>query len=477
MATPTTPQAPLGKEVSVAILGGGIAGLSTALALARQGFQDITIYEAAKGLGEVGAGINITINLARIMERMGCLDHARDRAVALDQYKVLESENDEQLTHVDLDYLQKDFGYPFLVVHRRDLQGAILKGCQSLPDQIKFQLHTALLEVDYTPTPEGKTRFKVKRNVAPPTDPESVKTSAEQKAQEEDLDREEVWLEADLVIAADGIRSVARRGMLKKLGEEDHIEDTGQAAYRILVHREQVLGDPELLELIDGKTSYRWIGEGRHIIASSYPIANNTIFNMSTAHPDTHFTSEPTSTWTSSNGSKEDLLDTFKTFCPRVQKLLKLVPAGNVLEWRLRVHLPLKTWVDGNVCLTGDAAHSTLPHLAQGAAQAAEDAAVLAVVMSKISKKEDIHKALKVYEAMRKSRAEYAVAQAQANGKGLQLSGGADREARNKKFKEADSKGGANPDKQVDKDLQKFLYGVDIAAETEQKFDEIFAGL
>lgn len=192
---------------------------------------------------------------------------------------------------------------------------------------------------------------------------------------------------------------------------------------------------------------------------------------MSTAHPDTHFTAEPTSTWTSSNGSKADLLDTFKTFCPRVQKLLNLVPEGNVLEWRLRVHLPLKTWVDGNVCLTGDAAHSTLPHLAQGAAQAAEDAAVLAVVLSRVSKKDDIHKALKVYEVspagitsslekpdlispsqiMRKSRAEFAVSQAYANGKGLQLSGGADRDARNQKFKNADPKGGANPDKQVDK--------------------------
>lgn len=142
----------------------------------------------------------------------------------------------------------------------------------------------------------------------------------------------------------------------------------------------------------------KWWAKTKPVPTQSYPIANNTIFNMSTAHPDTHFTAEPTSTWTSSNGSKSDLLDTFKTFCPRVQKLLNLVPEGNVLEWRLRVHLPLKTWVDGNVCLTGDAAHSTLPHLAQGAAQAAEDAAVLAVVLSKISKKEDIHKALKVYE-------------------------------------------------------------------------------
>lgn len=107
-------------------------------------------------------------------------------------------------------------------MHRRDLQGALQRGVDSLPDQIKFQLHTALVEVDYTPTPEGKTRFKVKRNVAPPTDPESVKAAADGKAGEQQLDREEVWLEADLVIAADGIRSVARRDMLKKLGKEDH---------------------------------------------------------------------------------------------------------------------------------------------------------------------------------------------------------------------------------------------------------------
>lgn len=78
------------------------------------------------------------------------------------------------------------------------------------------------MEVDYTPSPEGKTRFKVKRNVAPPTDPESTKAAAASDAKEQNLNREEVWLEADLVIAADGIRSVARRDMLKKLGEEDH---------------------------------------------------------------------------------------------------------------------------------------------------------------------------------------------------------------------------------------------------------------
>jgi salicylate hydroxylase len=75
---------------------------------------------------------------------------------------------------------------------------------------------------------------------------------------------------------------------------------------------------------------------------------------------------------------------------------------------------------------------------------------------------------------MRKERAEYAVAQAAANGRELHLAEGDDREARNERFRKADKKGGTNPDKQVDRELQKFLYGVDIALETEKQWDEKF---
>jgi salicylate hydroxylase len=116
---------------------------------------------------------------------------------------------------------------------------------------------------------------------------------------------------------------------------------------------------------------------------------------MSTAHPDRRFVEADT--WTAS-GSKDEMLQVFHDFCPRVQKLLKLVPEGDVLEWKLRVHSPLTHWVDHNVALIGDACHPTLPHLAQGAAQAVEDAAVLGVVLSRIQKKEDIHRALLVYQ-------------------------------------------------------------------------------
>lgn len=134
---------------------------------------------------------------------------------------------------------------------------------------------------------------------------------------------------------------------------------------------------------------------------------------MSTAHPDRRFVEADS--WTAS-GSKEEMLDMFHDFCPRyvcfsdlsfsrrelirprVQKLLRTVPEDSVLEWKLRVHTPLSHWVDGNTALVGDACHPTLPHLAQGAAQAVEDAAVLGVVLSKIKSKEEIHKALLVYQ-------------------------------------------------------------------------------
>lgn len=129
------------------------------------------------------------------------------------------------------------------------------------------------------------------------------------------------------------------------------------------------------------------------------------------------------------------MLDTYKDFCPRVQKLLNLVQADEVCEWKLRcvpafkgvlfflltsnldsrVHHPLKTWIEGSFALVGDSCHPTLPHLAQvrfvvllsslladvrsqGAAQAVEDAGVLGIVLSKLKDRSGINRALRVYE-------------------------------------------------------------------------------
>jgi salicylate hydroxylase len=131
------------------------------------------------------------------------------------------------------------------------------------------------------------------------------------------------------------------------------------------------------------------------LCSKAYPIANGKLFNMSTAHPDRRFVESDS--WTAT-GSKSEMLDTFADFCPRVQKLLRLVPEGDVLEWKLRVHEPLTHWTDHSVALVGDACHPTLPHLAQGAAQAIEDAAVLGVILGQVQKLEDVPKALLAYE-------------------------------------------------------------------------------
>jgi salicylate hydroxylase len=171
------------------------------------------------------------------------------------------------------------------------------------------------------------------------------------------------------------------------------------------------------------------------------------------------------------------MLEVFADFCPKVQRMLNLVPDGEVCEWKLRVHSPLPTWVHGSMALVGDACHPTLPHLAQGAAQAIEDAAVLAVVLDKCPDQspESINKSLQVYQELRKERAETLVELAAASGRALHLGDGAAKAERDKQFAALKEKKGAVPDKWADADVQKRIYGHDCGLIAEEKFDELFA--
>ena len=264
--------------------------------------------------------------------------------------------------------------------------------------------------------------------------------------------------------------------MLKELNEDAQIIDTNQAAYRIMLNRKDMEHDPELLELIDGDKVTRWIGEKRHIIA--YPVSNKMIYNMSTAQPDKNFAAAPSATYTT-KGDKSVMLDVYSDFCPKVQRLLNLVPEGEVCEWKLRVHSPLPTWIHGSMALVGDACHPTLPHLAQGAAQAIEDAAVLAVVLERCPDQdpEKINKSLLVYEKVRKERAETLVELAAASGRALHLGESAAKAERDAQFAALKEKKGAVPDKWADADVQRQIYGFDCTKVAEDSFGEIFASL
>lgn len=421
-----------------------MGGLSTALALSLRGFKHITVFESAPELAEVGAGINITPNLARLLDHFGVLDFLKEDAVQLTSANIYKAKTDEVLSTVSYKYAAGEFGYPPMVAHRSTLQNALIHGCQN-SSSIRFRLGTTITGVDL-----DKTRIRIR-----PT---------------QDKENEGDWIHGDIIVAADGVKSPTRALMLARLNIRDEVEDTGQAAYRIMLRRSQLLDKPDLLSLIDSSETHRWIGPKRLIM--SYPILSHQVYNISTAHPDENFALAPSASWTT-RGSKSRMLQVFSDFCPRVRELLSLVQEDEVCEWKLRVHQPLPTWVDGQTALLGDACHPTLPHIAQGAAQAVEDAAVIAVVLSKIHSKEEINKALRVYQKLRKERAEYCVIQAAENGRELHLS---DEEAgeRDRRFREANKEGGANPDRVVDKTLQNILFGFDCQKDALERWNELW---
>lgn len=333
-----------------------------------------------------------------------------------------------------------------MVGHRSSLAGSMYEGCKREAN-IKFHFSTTITEVkSFGPNPS----FTIQ-----PRNGELSEVSC------------------DVFLASDGIKSVVRDQLLRLKSIDAKIIDTGQAAYRIMLTREQMANDPELLELLDKEAVTRWIGEKRHIIA--YPVSNKQIYNLSTVQPDTNFAVGPSATYTT-KGSKPQMLDVFSDFCPKVRRMLDLVPDGEVCEWKLRVHEPLPTWVEQQTALVGDACHPTLPHLAQGAAQAIEDGAVLGAVLSKLPETtpEAITKALKVYEEVRRERAYTLVELAAASGRALHLGDGKAKEERDAAFKALKEGKGPVPDKWADADVQKIIYGLDVVEVAERDFDEIY---
>jgi salicylate hydroxylase len=428
-----------------------MGGLTSALALAKEGFEDIHVYETASNLGFVGAGIQLAPNMSRILDDLEVWKDIEQEAVVLQKTSIrgtlspsfkkqdgrmrsfvlmirnIEGATDTELANVDLGYIEETYHYPHMVGHRHSLANGLYNGCLA-QKAITFHFKTSVQTI---------------RSFAP--QPSFTAVPREGKPYN---------VTCDILLAADGIKSVARVDMLKALNLTASVIDSQQAAYRIMLTREQMASDPSLLALLDAEAVTRWIGERRHIIA--YPVSNKTIYNLSTTQPDVNFAAAPSETYTT-KGSKTAMLEVFGDFCPMVLKMLNMVPEGGVCEWKLRIHEPLDTWIEGSMALLGDACHPTLPHMAQGAAQAIEDGAVLGVVLAQLpdASPESINKALKVYEKIRKERAEMLVELAAASARNLHLGEGKAKEERDRVFKELREKGGKAPvpDKWADADV------------------------
>ncbi|RJE18467.1 salicylate hydroxylase [Aspergillus sclerotialis] len=406
--------------------------MATALALGRRGHH-VVILESAPKVGiidmldkrilltvgkqlmEVGAGIQVSPNMLRMFDKWGISDAIHSKDVALECIHVRRWQNGDLLGTMPVN---KTYGQQ-VVIHRADLHDVLIEKALEL-DNVELRLNSTVNDVSFSPASVTLCNGTVVRG--------------------------------DVVIGADGIKSVVRQRLLNETSINSI--STGDAAYRMMLPRSVMESDPELKELILEPEATRWLGPYRHVIA--YPVRNHELYNVVMLHPDRHGVEE---SWTT-KGTKQNMIDDYRGWDPRITKLINLVPDDEVLEWKLCLHAPLKTWIRGSVALIGDACHPMLPYTAQGAAQAVEDAAALGILLSLITSKDQIPLALQIYEKSRKSRAETVQQSGTENRVTLHLPDGPEQQARDEQFRSPKA-AGSNPDKWSDRETQRFLWGWD----------------
>ena len=308
------------------IVGGGIGGLSTAYALARQGLR-VRVLEQAPEFGEVGAGIQLATNCTRILHDYGLLDEARSLGVVPDHMVMRDATDGTELTRLDLRDLERTYGFPYLVIHRSDLHGMFVRACERVG--VDLATDSAVVEVR-------------------PGEHEATVVVAD--------GREE---SADAVIAADGLHSIARRLLV-----EDEPVSSAYVAYRGAQPMDQVADDS-----VDLSEVVVYVGPRCHFV--QYGLRGGAMLNQVAV-----FESPKALAGEEDWGTPDELDRAFEGACDRVQRGIPLMWRDR--WWRMYDRDPLMTWVRGRVALLGDAAHAPLQYLAQGAIMAIEDGWVLA---------------------------------------------------------------------------------------------------
>lgn len=343
--------------MQITIVGGGIGGVAVALFLRAAGVEAI-VYEQAHEAREVGAGIVVAPNMARLLARLGLAQGLEAFAVRLEAAWEFRRWQDGRVLSVQPmgEACERLYGAHCYVAHRAELLTLLQK---ALPrDAIRRGQRCIALEQDA----QGA----------------SMKFAGR--------DGHETTVRADVVVGADGIHSVVRN----EVTPEIHARFAGLSAFRCLVPAEHA---PEMA-LRPVQTL--WLGPGRHFV--HYPISAGRLVNVVAFVPADDWRTE---SWTA-DGKVEDLVAEFATWDGRVGALAR--SATETRRWAIYDRDPLERWTNGRVALLGDAAHAMLPFFAQGAAQALEDACVLAECLRDAGAA-DAPEALERYEAIRKPRA------------------------------------------------------------------------
>jgi 2-polyprenyl-6-methoxyphenol hydroxylase-like FAD-dependent oxidoreductase len=371
-----------GAPVRVLIVGGGIGGLTAALALGEGGF-DVHVYEQAAVLREVGAGVAVGPNAVRVLHRLGLADALRAVGVASLSWDERDWESGAILTRVPLaEAASRRWGAPFYNMHRADLHDALRAAVRD--QQITLGARCVSVEQDAENVTIG---FADGRQAT-----------------------------GDLLIGADGVHSAVR----------DHVAGPAhptwwrQTAWRGLAPA--AVGHEVGLEM----RQHVFLGPG--ILFVTYYVASGRLVNWIGCAPSDGWREE---SW-SARGDREEALGLFAGWHTQVRALIAGTDA--VFRWAMFDRPPLERWTRGRVTLLGDAAHPMLPFMGQGAAQSIEDALVLARCLG--ADRHDPLRAIDAYASRRQQRTAALQAASRAAGGMLQLSDQAEVDARNSRMLE-----------------------------------------
>jgi 3-hydroxybenzoate 6-monooxygenase len=339
------------QHVPLLVVGGGIGGLATALAVARTG-RAVHLIEQAPEFAEIGAGLQIGANATRVMHRLGVLEAMERAAVHPERATMRDALTGEKLTGLTLGNTYRDrYGFPYLVMHRSDLLQILLDACTSEPS-ITLENNRTVTDVHL--------------------DAESVRVDCADGSR----------YRADVVIGADGLRS-----RLRRLFVEDEPVCSGYVAYRGTMPIEEVPTDVEANDVV------LWIGPRMHLM--QYPVRAGALYNQVAV-----FHSESFASGREQWGTPDELDAVYADTIEPVRRSAASVSRAR--HWPLYDREPLDSYVRGRVALLGDAAHPMLQVLGQGACQAFEDAVCLADQLA--AHPQDVEKALASYEEARLPR-------------------------------------------------------------------------
>jgi salicylate hydroxylase len=337
------------RYLPILVAGGGIGGLAAALALAQKGRRTHVLEQAAQ-FGEIGAGIQLGPNVFRMFEKLGLTEAINRVAVFTDNLIMRDALSGDEVIRIPTggDFRAR-FRFPYAVIHRTDVHGAILEACRN------SDLITLSTSVNVAGYEEKADRVIV-----------SVEGGAD--------------YEGVALIGADGLWSRIR-GQLVGDGKP---RVSGHIAYRA------VIPTPKVPAHLQQNNVVLWAGPRTHLV--HYPLRRGELYNLVVVFHSSRY-EEGWDTY----GDPEELQERFKGQRPEVLEFLSMVEAWRM--WVLCDREPIKLWSSGRVVLLGDAAHPMLQYLAQGACMAIEDAMVLADCIEK--SKGDHASAFAVYQQAR----------------------------------------------------------------------------